>query len=325
MPHKMRRDDGIRLLYQACKVLSDVSGYNVSVVSNEAFGAGHTVYDDDDDSISVIEIGSMGLEGIRDVDVEVSEVMLCVVAAFHEVCGHALQHDRIFDMDTDLASILALNHYACISSKYYYGLRGACNKSAFGNHPIQQYYEQPIEIAAQYMGLRSAYSWLSGQFGNDDALTMVKDYLEYRISHHSECLSEVDEDWTMEDILDAFDVKFRESIHKHRDYGNGKNKNDDLSKSPMASYGRMVAVMPDGLKQDWMLASVSVGRMENRNDVLLRKAFSRLDMNPANAFGLFSKPRVKSRGVSLRQLDPELDLLLDDAKPENQYEAGDEP
>ena len=92
------------------------------------------------------------------VEFELGRAMIPVVGLFHEVCGHGGQIRNEFEKSTPLSQVLALNYYACRSSVYYYD-NGDTNFS-------EQYRWQPNEIAAQYMGIKSARTYLSSVYGH---------------------------------------------------------------------------------------------------------------------------------------------------------------
>lgn len=237
-----------------------------------------------------------------DTEFPVDQALVPVVGLFHEVCGHGSQICCEFQKSTPLSRVLALNYYACYGSDAYYGWSE--------NGPTDAYYRQPYEIAAQYMGIKCAYSYLSGRYGEANANDMMCSYVNYRIANDSEFVGSKREYKRVEDVLSDFDTMFQKRVFEHRYYNSRVNQGDELfryaKKVGSAKFLSRVAGCQDGLKQDLMMTSVYIALNDDDHKIKTLPAFRDVDLSVGHAFFIGTapmRPKPKRRDLSLGALD----------------------
>lgn len=250
-----------------------------------------------------------------DESLPVNDMVTAMVAMCHEVLGHGDQKLRLYEGHTDLAKVLALNEFACLGSDYYYGIEHVEHDGGRYARASSRYFSQPYEIAAQYAGIKGTYGLLSVLYSEREAESMIMDYVNRRIADGSEFINSAGR--SVRDVLRNFDVKFRKSIRSHRDYGDGIHVSGFLPSSPWKDMGPRIAKCRDGLKQDWMMATVNQYAIFGPSGEMDYPVFDDLDMGSGTSPKTFLKPKVKTRNLTLHELDPELDMLLDNVKSED--------
>lgn len=128
--------------------------------------------------------------------ISIHEALAPTVACFHEVCGHGWQWRNETQKEIPLSKVLLLNDLACKSSAEYYGV------SPLYDEPTHQYFEQPHEIAAQYMGLKMTQRFLSAVYDEKTADKLLCEYVNLRIASDNEFISAPD-DYEMETPADG--------------------------------------------------------------------------------------------------------------------------
>ena len=254
-------------------------------------------------------------EPIDDVTVAAS-----IVTLFHEAVGHGFQL-RLAYMQTDdlLCSVLAMNFCACQASSRYYGDYGFV---ADGKLP---YFHHCHEMAAQYLGLKSArdYMCLSGSFPFDvehvlcdyeDVRLPDSDFITVSDGFHFE---------STDQILEQFELQFPGVVHCHHEYQFSLRELSDKSavvKGPVDLLeltfckdgsdrrAKRLSNCRDGMKQDQMAVSVFVDRYpQNRFPAL-----SNVDLRPDKTFGYFSDPMKPVPPDSILKLSHLVELMDDD-------------
>ena len=267
-----------------------------------------------------VRIGVSEFDQFPDVEFSDAEVTSGVVSLFHEICGHGIQVTREFDKDTPLSQVLALSHYACEGSAYYYGVDDS-------GYPHNRYFKHPHEIAAQYAGIYMADKFLSDMYGKERADRMVCNYVNDRISKESEFVFRKKYD-SVSDILSDFDKTFQSSAKKHREYVFEKDKGSDLvqyakEKNDIRFLTRMQSCS-DGIHQDWIMASAHLALNDTDFSVRSKPVFRKINMDPAYAVGRFGKavkPPPKPKDLSLdKQIRAELDRILEKDSESDDYE-----
>lgn len=241
-------------------------------------------------------------------DWPVEQAMIPIVGLFHEVCGHGGQIKREFGKDTELSKVLALNHYACKCSNNYYGI--------VDGDVTRQYYSQPKEIAAQYMGIKCAYKFLSQEYSESEANDMLCKYVNYRMVNDSECIATGKQYESVDDVLFDFDKEFKKQVYAHRKYA--LNDNYDMlalylkSRDLGSKLKVRVASCQDGMKQDWMMASVYLAETDKNDRIKAKPVFKNINMSVSEAFGYIIppvKPKPKPKDMRLDELYDFDDIL----------------
>lgn len=153
----MTGDHVQRILDGVERFFAPVAPGRIKLDHNFPRGCGVTV--EQPDVGIMFYVGCAGLAGNLS-ELSDYDAMTAIIGFFHEVCGHGGQLKFEFNKKTNLSRILALNHYACKSSGLYYDGRAAPGEIT------KQYLRQPHEIAAEYMGLRAAQSYLPRVLGS---------------------------------------------------------------------------------------------------------------------------------------------------------------
>lgn len=241
-------------------------------------------------------------------DWPVEQAMVPIVGLFHEVCGHGGQIKREFSKNSELSKVLALNHYACKASNSYYGI--------VNGDVTRQYYSQPKEIAAQYMGIKCAYKFLSQEYSEAEANDMLCKYVNYRMKNDSECIATGKRYTNIDDVLSDFDKEFKKQIYAHRKY----TLNDNYDMLALYSKSRdlgsklkiRVASCQNGMKQDWMMASIYLDETDKNDRIKTKPVFKNINMSVSEAFGYIVppvKPKPKPKDMKLDELYAFEDVL----------------
>lgn len=185
------------------------------------------------------------------------------VGLFHEVAGHAMQLTREFDKTTTLSKVLFLSECACKGSAQYQGVDD-------NGVPHSMYFSHPHEIAAQYMGIKCGYEFLSCVLGDKQrANDMMMDYIVYRRELKCEFLPDNAECKDVDGVLASMNKEFQRRIEAQRPFEPEYDPDDALG---MASDRRKngnllerVKTCKNGLRQDGMMASVFFENMRNKS------------------------------------------------------------
>lgn len=252
----------------------------------------------------VFFIGTKELTCNADDVVPVGKALLPVVGLCHEVFGHGDQITHEFKRESDLSTMLAANYYACYGSPSYYGFNP-------DNSPWKQYYKQPHEIAAQYMGLKMADVFLSQLYGKERSFEMLKAVVDYRIECQSEFITSTNGCKSMDDLLDRFDKAYKKREFEHRQYNPSQAGPDALngyvSRTGKASAYTILQFCQNGCAQDVMLASVCLSENNFGNHVYdTQPAVHRIGIFPERKIKLFAPDVVrelKRTDATLRELE----------------------
>lgn len=207
----------------------------------------------------------------------IHEALHPTVTCFHEVCGHGGQWRHEVQKDTQLSKVLLLNDLACKSSNEYYGV------DSYYMTPTQQYFEQPHEIAAQYMALKMTQKLLTAIYDEGTANKLLCEYVNLRIESGNSFIPPPDnyemqipadgrkpymkptEPFTsMANVYDQFQKTFVEQVFKPVDYKVTKDSMDSASifienqKWPWerAWSRNQVNRIPDRLTQAYVLSAM---------------------------------------------------------------------
>ena len=271
-----------------------------------------------DDNMSILEdstvydgylkpvffIGTKELTFNADDVVPAGKALLPVVGLCHEVFGHGGQITHEFKHESNLSTMLTANYYACYGSPFYYGLNP-------DNSPRKQYYKQPHEIAAQYMGLKMADVFLSQLYGKEQSFEMLKAVVDYRIECQSEFITSTKGCESMDDLLDRFDKAYKKREFEHRSYDPLQVGPDALSryvvKTGKSSVYTIVQFCQNGCAQDVMLASACLSENNFGNHVYdTQSAVHRIGLFPERKIKIFAPDVVrdlKRTDVTLRELE----------------------
>lgn len=231
----------------------------------------------------------------------VEKAITPVVALYHEVLGHGGQILGEFDKSTPLSCVLALNHYGCKTSEAYYGIKNG--------RLTRQYYRQPKEIAAQYVGIKAAYQFLSDEYGKSDANQMLCKYVRGRIRKHSESLDYSPLWISVPKVLIGLDKRFGQCIFRQRVYDLENHGYDELKnyakRVGRQDLGKTVKSCRDGVRQDLMMASIWIAVWDQSDKIKTRPAIVGLPWSVDEAFDM-SEPvpelSLRMDGLSLGQL-----------------------
>lgn len=214
-------------------------------------------------------------------------------------------------MMSNLSKVLALNSFACESSDYYYFGKGVVSSKSYWN--------QPYEIAAQYAGIRSAYSFLEMQYGSKDANHMICDYQNYRVSTGYSFVRRLLPYHDVSDILSDLNRKFQKCANIHRNYdvsellelpyGPSNSVFQYASFRQNSYYTNCMQYCPYGLKQDSMLIASHL-RVSGERQFLKQPVFRDLDLDVDIVFQPNEKPIVPMPNVRDLQLSDLLDKTV---------------
>lgn len=189
---KMTGNEGIELAENIVSILRQ-SGYDIMLNDRIFIGDGFEKLNDDG-SLNY-EVGIKELKDDPHKKFGLHEALAPVVTACHEVFGHGGQWINESQKESPLSQFLIMNDIACKSSSQFYGLviehDDEANESALIRSdgvmninrikPMQRYFNQPHEIAAQYMGLKMAQKFLSTVYGDSDADRKLCEYVNLRV------------------------------------------------------------------------------------------------------------------------------------------------
>lgn len=234
------------LLYRIKNGLSLNRNYQIYITDELSMMNGRH---EDKDYVQEFVVGIGGLT--LDSKYPLGEAMVPVVNLFHEVIGHGGQTDREFNRQTSLSKVLALNHYACKGSEYYY--------ENFGAFQSDQYWNQPHEIAAQYAGIKAAHTYLSDLWGEDSATEAICAYERFRQENRCAFLPTNVSYSNVDDILEGLNQRFQDCVFAHRHYQWSESREfpiDSIRSLAAAKrdsrYVTSVETCKNGLKQDWV-------------------------------------------------------------------------
>lgn len=264
-------------------------------------------------------IGTKELMSSPDTDLPIGQAMVPLVNLFHEVCGHGGQLCREFNKSTPLSLSLALNYYACKSSTCYYGIDDDGDA-----HP--RYFKHGHEIAAQYMAIKSAYSFLESTVGQAKAEYMMLSYVDYRVKLGSEFISSTSGVKCVDDVLDKFNRQYGVCVFDHHTYEPELSRTDYLHQfSRAVNLDRLpsfVASCHNGFKQDAMMASALFRVSSDYARYGLKQpVFESVDMRPAAVFRIFSRepPKPRKKELDLSALDTYDDLVVGNKTDDDEY------
>ena len=294
-----------RELRKLCELAVDAvrrQGFSMELVEYMPLGMGST----DDDGVPDHLRSVMGIGGLDDgASYDFGHSMQAVVGIFHEACGHASQARTEFNTVTDLGQVLALNHYACKASSSYYGVRDVRTSRGMHTKVTSQYFNQPNEIAAEYMGVKTAHAFLSYVFGPDVSNHMLCEYERYRESIGSSCLQKGTRFDSVDEMLELYDDAFRRNCVAKKSYGTVFNPvhEDDIiiQNYNSRSAKRYVAEVRDsdtGLRQDAILASMYARYGNNGFYIMRRPAVLAAGVKPTPPFEPLMDPPVSKDNVA---------------------------
>lgn len=273
-------NDAYSLTKRAAKQLEDF-GFNIKLnkIEQSGFGAARLL----SDGSLYYEVGVKEIFESPDKMFSIHEALAPTVACFHEVCGHGGQWRNESIKDESLSKVLLLNDLACKSSNKYYGV------SLYYDEPMSQYFEQPHEIAAQYMGLKMTQKFLSAVYDDETADKLLCEYVNLRIASGNEFIKAPDDYYmktpadgrkpymkpmepftSMSQVYDQFQETFVKQVFKPADYTVTKNSMDFVGdyineqKWPWerAWSRKQVNQIPDRLTQAYVLSAVWLGQHE---------------------------------------------------------------
>lgn len=288
---KLKWSDSFDLLVAACGLLDSRFGkvefdYGVSVLAArtdvKSFPKGSLTF----------YVGAMEFVRYPDDDVPIGKAIAPIVNLFHEVHGHGGQLLHEFNKNNALSGTLAFNYFACNSSRFYYGVDNEDN-------PHEHYFKQPHEIAAQYVGIRDTFKFLSEVYDRDTATYMVKDYLYFRLAagseftSRSEFISFVKDRDSIGDVLDRFDETFKSCAKEKHLYEPKFSPNDCVHACANdigdAWWPRQVASCKSGLRQDVMMTSALFAVDKSYSYALDLKVFEGMDLDAKFIFKQLGK------------------------------------
>ncbi len=236
----MYGDEASKIFSQAVGLLKQ-HGYNIHVLNELKSGTGNTELTDD--GRLEYRVGSKGIVDKPYSRFPINEALAPTVTCFHEVCGHGGQWRNEIQKDTPLSKVLLLNDLACKSSNLYYGVTHDYTE------PYSQYFEQPHEIAAQYMALKMTQKFLSTIYDKEYADKMLTQYVNMRIASSTEFIEapddyemEIPEDGRapfmkpsepfncMDEVYEHFQKTFEVQVFKPAEYWVDKNSQDAVGK-----------------------------------------------------------------------------------------------
>lgn len=306
MVKSMTGAEAIALLYRAWAELPPMLREKTKLLPDRSMRDAETSDDDYNPKTGTgieFRVGYKELADNLDGKFDVARALVPVVNLYHEVYGHGGQILCEFDKDTLLAQVLALSHYGCKASFAYYGFDGK-------GRPTRQYYRQPREIAAQYMGIKGAYEFLGRVYGEKDAGGMMSKYIRFRILGGGDCLGLKLGRVTVENTLESMNQVFVRSMDSHRRYDPGNRLPDDLRN--YAKWVRrpglpgIVRGCADGARQDLMMMAVYLRLHDQDLRVQSRRAVRMLPCSVDEAFDTsvpLLQPRPFRPDLELGQLE----------------------
>lgn len=252
-------------------------------------------------------IGIKELVECPDREYSTAEAMVPIVGFFHEVCGHGGQFLMEFNKKCPLSEVLAVNYVACKGSPYYYGF--------FNGKAYPWHFKHPHEIAAQYIGIKSAYAFLSDEWKNgDDALDALSEYVRYRAELGCEFVKPRKEYENVDAMLSDFNDAFYRGVFSHHEYDMTKASVDALhifaAKRSKPTHLTSVERCLGGRKQDRMMAIAFLDVFDGRGEFASIPALSSVDLHSDEAirstFALLCsvKPKPTREQLDLSGLEP---------------------
>ena len=236
---KWSGDKAYKLAEQAVGILI-YSGFNITLDKTKHSGTGMMRLDLDGSIHYTVGIKEIFQNPRRLFPIQ--EALAPVVSCFHEACGHGGQWRHEAQKDEPLSKVLLLNDLACQTSSEFYGIDPLYRK------PMPQYFRQPHEIAAQYMGLKMTQKFLTAVYDSDMADRLLCEYTNLRLASSSEFISIPDgyemgksadgrkpyhkptEPFTsMEQVYDQFQKDFVKQVFAPASYKSTKDSNDLVS------------------------------------------------------------------------------------------------
>lgn len=299
------------LIFDAADFLRTAAPDVINLDKKASPSCGKTV--DDAYGVPQFYIGVSGLKG-SDEELSDYEAMIPIIGLFHEVCGHGGQLKYEFSKATDVSKILAVNHYACKSSGIYY------DGNALEGDFTKQYASQPSEIAAQYMALKSARSYLPRVFGEDRTDELLLTYVNGRINTGSEFI--IGKYSNMDDVLNAFDKQFCKCADKHRKYSytddplgpimnRVREHKCDSRCGITLNQAMFVGVCPSGFKQDLMMCASFLADHPRNERHFEKPVFKNMDLSLQSVFSLMPEKHGSKPKVTRPALDRMYDMIRD--------------
>lgn len=276
----------------------DLDRFGCSIYDFDTAYMGHTC---------AFRVGMKELMEDLDKEYSIGEAMVPIVGFFHEVYGHGGQFLAEFNKKSTLSEVLVVNYAACKGSPYYYGF--------FNGKAHPWHFKHPYEIAAQYMGIKSAYAFLSDEWENgDDALGALSEYVRYRAGLGCEFVKPRKEYGNIDVMLSDFNDAFYRGVFSHHEYDMTKAGVDALhifaAKRNKPLYLTSVERCLDGRKQDRMMAIAFLDIFDGRGEFVSIPALSGVDLHSDEAirstFALLRsvKPRPTREQLDLSGLEP---------------------
>lgn len=236
---KMYGDEVYKITLKLVNVLK-MDGYDIELTSDLHRGQGNTEVNEDGSLNYRVGIKEIK-ENIRS-QFPIHEAISPVVTCMHEVFGHGGQWRNEAYKDTPLSMTLLLNDLACRNSSEYYGRDES-------GEPTRRYFDQPQEIAAQFVGLKMSEKYLASVYGQEEAEAMLTQYVNIRMGRDGEYILMPDDvkltesnDYrepfqmpdepfhSMEEVYDKFKETFIEKTLGKLDYDVPKKSTDFVSK-----------------------------------------------------------------------------------------------
>lgn len=238
---------------------------------------------------------------------------LCV-SIFHEF-GHVNQILEQFDKNNKLSMVLCSNHYARKASLDYYD----CNNI----HKTNNYIHHPSEIAAQYVGIKNAYAYLSQLYDKTTANLLLCDYAEHT---NTVGFIKPQKYENISDIAHAYKNAFNDAIHLPRIFKPefkicDQNFTYEITNKAKESLYKNTS----GLKKDIILATAyftyspegyqfSKGQKQNTFPPSFRTALSRINIENAKQFII---PKLQIKGDLLNDIKYDIDTAIIDISTQN--------
>lgn len=234
-----------------------------------------------------VNVGFAEFVSSPDADFRTGVALTPFVALFHEVAGHVMQLTYEFNKSTRLSKVLFLSECASKSSGRYYGIDD-------NGIPHPMYFSHPHEIAAQYMGIKCGYDFLSCAVGSMElANDMMMDYVAYRRELGCEFLPDDVDCENIDAVLKAMDKEFQNCIEAQRPFEPDPDDFDALSvsagKRRNGNLRERVKSCTNGLRQDGMMTCMlfdsMCSYMPNETGFLMNtKVYNSLDLNFTKMF-----------------------------------------
>lgn len=317
-------DDAYLLAEQTVNWLNSL-GHSIELNKMKCLGSGYE---------RLMADGSLQYEiGIRELfenpnsRFSIHEALAPTVACFHEVYGHGGQWRNEAMKDDPLSKVLLLNDLACKSSLQYYGVNSSYEK------PSQQYFNQPHEIAAQYMGLKMTQKFLSAIYNKETANELLCEYVNLRIASDNTFIP-VPDDYemempddgrkpymkptepftTMSQVYDQFQETFVKQVFTPANYKVTRNSMDFVEyyisnqKWPWERIQsrKQVNQISDRLTQAYVLSAVWIEQHEYGSWIKELPVFEHMDF-PKNISEL-----IQNIPVDPKEKDLNLEILTED-------------